>query len=220
MHPDLQAWVATDSSVHTGRYSALLCLQAIRAKYVREGAWQAHEGLQRPGLRFLAVLSADLLLSMPGYQEDLALVLGQVGTLALPRKHSPNPNHSWPLDVCPYSQRSLYAAPAQLDMRVHTVSVHGARPGVLWSQPCGAQVPEATQKLLVTRTQDAATRALGQSMLRDAATVQLQQQAAAATPAKVLQRYVLPCTRWADTTAFTLLAWPCCLPQPRALCSM
>ena len=51
---------------------------------MREGAWQAHEGLQRPGLRFLAVLSADLLLSMPGYQEDLVLVLGQVGTLVLP----------------------------------------------------------------------------------------------------------------------------------------
>ena len=51
---------------------------------MRDGAWQAHEGLQRPGLRFLAVLSADLLLSMPGYQEDLALVLGQVGTHVLP----------------------------------------------------------------------------------------------------------------------------------------
>ena len=66
-------------------------------------------------------------------------------------------------------------------------------------------MPEATQRLLITRTQDAATRALAQSMLRDAAGVQLQQQAAA-TPAKVLQRYVLPCTRWATTAARTLLA--------------
>lgn len=58
------------------------------------------------------------------------------------------------------------------------------------------QVPEATQRLLVTRTQSADTQALAQTMLRNAATVQLQQETTApVTPAKVLQRYVLPCSR-------------------------
>ena len=55
-----------------------LLAQALRAKHLREGAWQTHAGLQRPGLRLLAVLAADLLLSMPGYAEDLELIASQV----------------------------------------------------------------------------------------------------------------------------------------------
>lgn len=60
----------------------LCCPQAMRAKHLREGSWQAHAGLQRPGLRMLAVLAADLLLSMPGYAEDLQLIAAEVCTTA------------------------------------------------------------------------------------------------------------------------------------------
>ena len=75
----------------------------------------------------------------------------------------------------------------------------------------GVQVPEATQRLLVTRTQGPDTRVLSGEMLRNATAVQLAQATAAPAPAKVLQRFVLPCCR--QVTVPLMLPFLCTPPN-------
>ena len=61
----------------------LITPQALREGRLRPQALQPDERMRRPGLGMLVLDEADLMLSMPGYEEDLRAIAPLVRTLHL-----------------------------------------------------------------------------------------------------------------------------------------
>lgn len=59
------------ASQYHGRNRSVVVLQALKEGRLKPQMMQPHEGLRRPGLSTLVLDEADLILSMPGYDEDL-----------------------------------------------------------------------------------------------------------------------------------------------------
>lgn len=57
--------------------------QALKEGRLRAASFQPDERMQRPGLSTLVLDEADLMLSMPGYEEDLQAIAPLVSPLLL-----------------------------------------------------------------------------------------------------------------------------------------